>query len=361
MHSHEDIDAQAAQSATAAPIDAWIDGFEGGPEFFQELLWLASDIKSNLPRYVAARPLAGKVLASIFVNPSLRTRTSFESAMARLGGHMITLMPGNGVWGMEFEPGVIMNGDKAEHIKEAAGVLSSYADVIGMRAFSPMEDFAVDMADAPIKALAQHAKVPVISLESACYHPCQALADALTLHEVFDGAPQGKNFTLTWTTHPKMCGVAVPHSALLSAARLGMNVRLAHPKGYELHPDVMAQANHLADTTGGSLTLTNDMDEACKDTHVVYAKAWGSHLDYGNTAAGAERNAQFGHWTVDTPQMEAGVDPYFMHCLPVRRGVVVTDAVIDSPRSVIQQQAANRMWAQMALLVSLLGNPQSHG
>lgn len=362
MFQHDEDPAPAIVSPSTKavpahrPLTEWISGFEGGQDKLSSLIALASDIKANLPRYVAARPLAGKVLVSLFANPSLRTRTSFEASMARLGGHMVTLTPGQGVWGLAFERGVTMTGAEAEHIIEAAGVLSSYGDAIGLRAFAPMADFNAEMEDGFIKALAEHATVPVISLESARHHPCQALADAMTLHELFDDQPQGKNFTLTWTTHPKMCGVAVPHSALLTAARLGMNVRLAHPEGYDLHPEVVAQAHKLASDAGGSLELTDDMDAACDGAQVIYAKAWGAPLDYGDNAAGVARNANYGDWTLSERHMALGDDPAFMHCLPVRRNVVVTDGVLDSPASVVQQQAANRMWGQMALLLDMI-NP----
>ncbi len=336
-------------------LTQYITGFEGGESTLKRLIASAIDIKANLPLYMAERPLAGKVMTSIFLNPSLRTRTSFEAAMHKLGGHMVALSPGAGSWDMEFEKGVIMDGAKAEHIIEAVGALSSYSDVIGMRAFSQMEDFAAEMADRPIHAVADHARVPVISLESACHHPCQALADSMTLHELFGGQTQGQPFVLSWAWHPRMCGVAVPHSALLAAARMGMDVTLAHPEGYELHAPVMAQAADLAASTGGSLKVVHSMDEACKGAKVIYAKAWGSPLDYGDKVAGCARNASHKQWTLGARHMAMGQDARFMHCLPVRRNVVVEDAVLDSPASVVQQQAANRMWGQMALLIEMLG------
>ncbi|MEL6177658.1 MAG: N-acetylornithine carbamoyltransferase [Myxococcota bacterium] len=346
------------QPRTLPTVDRYISGLEGGAELLQELIRLALDIKANPDRYVQARPLEGKVFTALFLNPSLRTRTSFEAAMARLGGHMVALTPGSSSWNLEFDTGVVMDGGAAEHIIEAAGVLSSYSDAIGMRAFAPMQDFMSDMDDAPIHQLAHHAAVPVLSLESACYHPCQGLADAMTLTELFEGTPQGQPFTLTWTRHPKMCGVAVPHSAMLAAARLGMNVTVAHPQGYELHPDVVAQARTLAQVQGGSLRFTHDMHEGCRGARVIYAKAWGAPDDYGNPAAGAARNASHPDWTVREDHMALGHNPWFMHCLPVRRNVVVADGVLDSERSVVQQQAANRMWGQMALLLKAMLNWQ---
>lgn len=332
----------------------YITGFEGGESFFHELLSLASAIKARPGAFYRRRPLAGKVLAALFFNPSLRTRTSMESAMVRLGGHMIAQNPGGGSWAIESRPGVVMDGPCPEHIIEAAGALSSYADAIGVRVFAGMSDFAEDMLDAPIQTLAAHTSVPLISLESAVYHPCQALADALTLQEIFGGDPAGERFTLSWATHPKMCGVAVPHSALLTAARLGMHVTVANPPGYDLHQPVLDEAAALAEAGGGSLTTSRDQASACAGAKVIYAKAWGSPLDYGDAAAGSARNRMYGDWTIGAEHLASGDDPRFMHCLPVRRNVVVTDAVLDSSASVVQAQAANRMWAQMALLLKML-------
>jgi N-acetylornithine carbamoyltransferase len=345
----------APAPAPAVTPRQYITGFEGGEAFFRDLLDLATAIKARPGAFFRRRPLAGKVFAALFFNPSLRTRTSMESALVRLGGHMIAQNPGSGAWGIESRKGVVMDGPFAEHIIEAAGALSSYADGLGVRVFAGMQDFAADMEDAPIRMLAEHASTPLISLESAVYHPCQALADALTLHEVFRGAPAGKRFTLSWATHPKMCGVAVPHSALLTAARLGMHVTVANPPGYDLHRPILDQAAGLAHETGGSLSFTHDMKAACAGAEVIYAKAWASPLDYGDPTAAAARNKQHGDWTVGAEHMAASSDARFMHCMPVRRNVVVTDEVIDSPASVVQQQAANRMWGQMALLLKMLG------
>lgn len=342
-----------APTLTPAPT-SYISGFEGGEAFFRELLELARAIKADPAAFYSQRPLAGRVFAALFFNPSLRTRTSMESAIVRLGGHMIAQNPGNGAWGIELRPGVVMDGASAEHVIEAAGALSSYADAIGVRVFAGMQDFAEDMEDAPIKAFAAASSVPLISLESAVHHPCQALADAITLDELFDGEAAGRKFTLTWATHPRMCGVAVPHSALLTAARLGMHVTVAHPEGYALHQPVVDHAAALAAESGGSLAFTDDMEAACAGAHVIYAKAWASPLDYGDPAAAVARNQANGGWTLGGRHLAASDDAKVMHCLPVRRNVVITDEVLDGPASIVQPQAANRMWGQMALLLKML-------
>ncbi len=335
-------------------MQRYISGLEGGPEALNDLLRLAAAIKADPEATYRRKPLAGKIMGSIFLNPSLRTRASMEAAMVRLGGHMISLAPGGGSWGIEFETGAVMDGNQAEHIIEAARVLSGYVDLLGMRSFAGMQDFHLDMQDRAIQALADYATVPVLSLESAVYHPCQALADALTLHELFQGAPQGRRFALVWATHPRMCGVAVPHSALLTAARLGMEVVVAHPEGYDLHAPVVEAARALAHAAGGDVSFTDSMEQACRGAHVVYAKAWGSPLDYGQGDAGPARNRAHAAWTLGAHHMEQGDDARFMHCLPVRRNVVVTDQVIDSPASAVIQQAHNRMWAQMALAIQMV-------
>ncbi len=330
----------------------YISGLEGGPEFLDAVLTLAKALK-NTPNFKELTPLNGKILTALFMNPSLRTRTSFEVGMKHLGGHMVVLEPGASSWAIEYTRGAVMDQGCAEHIIEAAGVLSGYSDLLALRAFSAMQDFDSEMKDVPIKALAEHSSVPVISLESAMWHPCQALADALTLHEHMEANAQplaGKKFTLTWAKHPRMCGVAVPQSTLLMATRLGMDVTLAHPKEYALHPEVMQMARESAKHTGGSLTLSEDIDEACQGADVIYAKAWGAPCDYGNAAHGSERNMSYDNWIVDEHKL---AQAQFMHCLPVRRNVVVTDSVLDGPQSLVQHQANNRLWAQMALMLAM--------
>lgn len=345
------LDAALFRARSGAPR-SYVSGLEGGAAFHRELLALATLLK-RLDRQALTRraPLFGKTFTGLFLNPSLRTRTSFEVGMNRLGGHMVTLSPGADAWAMEFGQGVVMDGGCAEHIIEAAGVLSGYTDLLGMRAFAAMRDFEAEMQDQAIRMLVAHSSAPVISLESAMWHPCQALADALTLKEHFGAKLAGKRFTLTWAKHPRMCGVAVPHSTLTMAARLGMHVTLAHPAGYDLHPDVIASATQLASESGGSLSFSDDIDQACDSADVVYAKAWGAPQDYGHPEMGCARNMNHAHWTVDVQKLGGA---QFMHCLPIRRNVVATDGVLDGAQSLVQTQANNRLWAQMALLLAMM-------
>ena len=333
--------------------NAMITGLEGGPTFFNEVLNLAASIKADPISFYEGQPLKHRVITGLFMNPSLRTRSSLESAIARLGGHFIHIPAGQGSWKLEFNDHAVMNDDAAEHIKEAAGVLSSYSDLIGLRAFAQLKNFKSDMEDRFIRQLARYSNVPLLSLESAVYHPTQAFADALTMREELDKT-QGKRFTLAWTTHPKMCGVAVPHSALMVAAQLGMNIQVAHPPGYELDQDVTQLAGKVARTQGGSLHFTHSLNEACKDANIIYAKAWGAPQDYGDTARGIARNARYSKWTIGLEHLLHNERARFMHCLPVRREVVVRSNVLDSSASLVQVQAANRQWVMMALLLKLL-------
>lgn len=292
----------------------------------------------------------GKSLGMLFFNNSLRTRTSMELAAVQLGAHATTLDVGHGVWGFAWDEGVVMDGAEAEHISEAVGVLSRYYDALGVRAFATLKDQAKDDADLLLQTFASHAAVPVINLESAQFHPCQALADAATLHERFDGDVRSKKFVLTWAPHPRPLPRAVPHSALLAATRLGLQVTLAHPENFDLDPQVVAQAQAYAEKHGQVLTLTHNQQEAFDKADVVYAKSWAAPLVYADAEAEAAVRAQHPAWRVTEARMAATREAAFMHCLPVRRNVVVDDAVLDGPRALHLDQAAYRLHAQKAIL-----------
>jgi ornithine carbamoyltransferase len=312
-------------------------------------------LASRLERDGDPQALAGRVLALLFFNPSLRTLASFQAGMARLGGSSFVISPGQGSWQLETRTGVVMTGDAAEHVREAVPVLASYADAIGIRAFAGGRDLAADLADTSFRAMADVCPVPLVNLESAIDHPCQALADWKTMDDL--AVPRHGRFVLTWANHPKPLPLAVPSAALHMAAMRGMEVVVARPHGYGLPEPLMARARAVAEAAGGSVRETNDPGEAMVGARIVYAKSWASPELYGDAQAEAIRRRALSGWCVDEHWFdEAAAECRFMHCLPVRRNVVVTDAVLDGPRSVVVHEARNRMWVQMAVLHRLLAD-----
>jgi len=304
---------------------------------------------------MAGQPVAtGKSVGLVFLNPSLRTRTSMELAAQRLGAHVTTLTPGQDSWQLAFGEGVVMDGAEAEHIRDAFGVLSRYVDVLGVRVFASQTDKEKDASDALMNEIADAATVPVVNLESAMHHPCQALADAAVMSDHFDGHVAGRHFVLTWAHHPKALPMAVPNSALLAAARSGMNVTVARPETHALHPDIMTEADGLAESNGGSVTESSDMDAALDGADVVYAKAWGGPMVYDDPAREADIRSSLKGWRVTEEHMQTTNDGVFMHCLPIRRNVVADDAVLDGPQAIHLDQAEFRLHAQQALLEHLL-------
>lgn len=288
------------------------------------------------------RNLDRRRLAMVFFNPSLRTRASFEAAMLLGGGHALVFEVGNGVWPLELDDGVKMAGAKAEHVREAAPVLGRYADAVAVRSFARLEDLDADHSDAVIRAFREHAGVPVVSMESAREHPCQGLADLLTLREIYGDLP-GLPVTLTWAPHVKPLPRAVPNSFLLTALAMGCEVRIAHPPGFELHAGVLAEAEALAQAGGGSFSVTHDQFAALDASRAVYAKSWGP-------AAQADVTA-FPDWCIRPEHLAvAARGAVFLHCLPVRRNIEVADAVLDRPPRSFLDQAENRMHAQRAVL-----------
>lgn len=298
--------------------------------------------------------LAQKILGMLFFNPSLRTRTSFEAGMALLGGHAINLEVGKGMWNLEWRDHVVMDGDKAEHIKEAAHVLSQYCDVLAVRAFPSMQDWEEDKKDEIIQGFVRHSEKPVINMESSCYHPCQALADIMTIQEVL-GSFQQKKFVLFWAYHPNPLPMAVPNSAVLIASKMGMNVEIINPPAYDLDDDVLQHVKQNCALWHSRFEQQHDYQGALDGAAVIYAKSWGSRLYYGRLEEEKKMRQAYKDWIVDEEKMHLTKGAKFMHCLPLRRNVVATDTVVDSPASVIYTQASNRLYAQMALLITLLG------
>jgi len=305
----------------------------------------AIEFKENPYR---SRCLEKKQIGLLFLNPSLRTRCSFEVGIRQLGGGVSTL-EAQSLWKLETELGVRMDGERSEHVKEAVGVLSRYFDGIGLRAFARGLDREEDLQDRTISVFMNHSTVPVFNMESAAYHPCQALADLMTIRELL-GSFQGRRITITWGPHPYPLPMAVPNSILLATTLMGMDVSVAHPPGFEFQTGTLSMAEEFCRKAGGSLRILNDQREACADTEVVYAKAWGGLQRYTDPGGEEALRKKYNDWIVNQDLMRLTRRAYFMHCLPVRRNVVVSDEVIDSAQSVVSQQAENRLHAQKAML-----------
>jgi N-acetylornithine carbamoyltransferase len=297
--------------------------------------------------------LLGRTVGLVFMNPSVRTLASMQAATTQLGGASFVVSPGSGSWKFETRDGVVMDGEAAEHVREAIPVLAQYCDVLGVRCFADQKDLAADLDDRVMKKIAELCPAPFLNLESAASHPCQSLADWRTLDEL--AIPPSGTFVLSWAYHPKPLPYAVPASTLLMAARRGMNVRVVRPEGYGLPSPLMAEARRAAAAAGGSVDETSDRRAGFSGAHVVYVKSWTAPADYGRPEADALRRAPLKDWCVDEPWFaDARPGAKFMHCLPVRRNVKVSDALLDGPRSAVVRQAANRLHAQKALLLELL-------
>lgn len=305
-------------------------------------------------RSKAGDQLKGKSIALVFFNPSLRTRTSFELGAFQLGGHAVVLQPGKDAWPIEFELGTVMDGDTEEHIKEVAQVLGRYVDLIAVRAFPKFIDWSVDREDRVLRAFAEYSPVPVINLETIT-HPCQELAHVLALQEHFGSTDlRGKKYVLTWTYHPKALNTAVANSALTIATRMGMDVTLLCPT-----PDYLLDARYLGWAldnvagSGGSFQVSHDIDSAYRGADVVYAKSWGALPYFGQWEREKPIREQYRHFIVDERKMALTNDGVFSHCLPLRRNIKATDAVMDSTRCIAIHEAENRLHVQKAIMAAL--------
>ncbi len=318
-------------------------------EELENLLDLAARMKSRK----SSQTLSGRTLGLLFFDRSLRTRVSFDVAITQLGGHCIQIFAQNEIYDLEPEEQVVMDGAAEEHVKDAARTLSRYVDVLGVRYVKRSADWKQDRQELLLRSYAQHASVPVINLESVNHHPCQAFADMLTMQEHLVRLKE-RQLTLAWSNHPEPKSMGVTHSTATAAAMLGMDVTIAHPLGFELDPEVMAQMQAHAEESGGSVRVVNDLAEAAKDADVLYARSWGSTKYWDDVEREAMVKRSLGSWIVDEKVMARANNAIFMHPLPVRRNVVATDDVLDGPRSVIYEQAENRMHVQKALLVQLI-------
>ncbi len=316
-------------------------------EAVETLLDQASEFKKR----PLGTDLIGQQIALLFLAPSLRTRCSFEVGIRQLGGGVSSLEPSM-FYGLETRDGVRMDGDMAEHIREAVPVLSGFYSGLGLRVMATGKHAANDLEDRMFEAFRSQARVPIFNMESALYHPCQALSDMLTMRELL-GSHRGRRLTITWAPHPRPLPTAVPNSVLLAAAQLGMDVTVSHPEGFELPDSVTKKAAELSRAAGGRVCTSYDQHAAIENAEIVYAKSWGALSRYDSSAGEQELRQSHSSWMVDGSLMKASANAHFMHCLPVRRNVVVTDAVIDNPRSAVIQQAGNRLHAQKAVLKSL--------
>ena len=307
----------------------------------------------RLQEHPEPHALAGRILGLLFMNPSLRTLSSFQAGMMRLGGTAFVVTPGQGTWQVETRRGAVMNAGAAEHVREAIPVLASYCDALGIRSFAEGKDLAADLAETPFRLMADLCDKPFVNMESAVNHPCQALADWKTMDDL--AVPRRGKFVLSWVFHPRALPLAVPASTVHMAAQRGMEVVVLRPDGYALPDAIMAKARAAAADSGGTVSETSDRTEAIAGAHVVYAKEWGSPACYGDAEAESRLREPLSDWCVREEWFGGSrPDCHFMHCLPVRRNVAVADEVLDGPRSRVIQEAANRMVVQMAVLYRLL-------
>ena len=298
-----------------------------------ELLSEALEIKADPLKY---RDLGrNKTLGLIFYNPSLRTRMSSQKAAYNLGMDVITLNVGSDGWALETKDGAIMDQGTAEHIKEAAEVISSYVDVIGIRCFAALQDKEDDYAETVLKNFMKHATVPIINLESSTLHPLQSLADLVTI-ETHKTVKKPK-VVLSWAPHPRALPQAVPNSFAEWMLKSNVDFVITHPKGYELDPQFARHAR-----------VEYDQNKALKNADFVYVKNWSSVKEYGQILSKDPA------WQITQEKMDLTNNGKFMHCLPVRRNVIVSDEVMDSPNALHIQQAANRVVSMQTVLKRLI-------
>lgn len=315
----------------------------------------SSEVQSLVDRTLAIRggaapaDLGELALGLLFFNPSLRTQASFQRAAARLKLQLVQLQ-GGAVWSMETEPATVMDGEAAEHVQEAAAVLSRYVDVLGIRAFPSGKSWEQDQRDPILRAFMKYSDKPIINMESCLWHPCQALADWATLDQL--QVPKREKFVLSWSWHPKALPHAVPNSTLCMAAQRGMDVVLLHPPEFALQDSILEEAERLASENGGSLQISHDRKQALAGAKVVYAKSWGSLDAWHDSQEEAKLRSPYRHWCLHLKDLSPKTR--FFHCLPIRRNVVAADDILDSPQSAVIEQAENRLHAQTAVLEKLL-------
>jgi len=314
----------------------------------QQLLVDATALKNNPHN----QNLSNKSFALLFLNPSMRTRTSFEVGIQQMAGTAIILQPGKDAWGIEFENNVVMDGDAEEHIKEVAAVLSTYVDGIAVRAFPKFLDWEIDKQDLVIKAFAKYASVPIINMETIV-HPCQELALMMTMQKHL-GSVTNKKFLMTWTYHPKPLNTAVANSAISISSKFGMDVTLLCPNAdYILDKKYIDLATQNCADNGSTFTISHDIEKAYKEADFVYAKSWGALPFYGNPSNESEQRKNYKHFIVDQHKMSLTNQAKFSHCLPLRRNIKASDAVMDADYCVAIEEAENRLHTQKAMMTAL--------
>ena len=321
------------------------------PEDIENLLCKASELEQR----GSTKEFHGKVLALLFLNPSLRTLTSLQATMVRLGGGTFVVSPEMSIHGLETRSGIVMDGTAAEHIREAVPVISSYADAIGIRAIAQRENLDEDLNDGYFEEIRSLCDVPVINLESSIRHPCQSLADWKTLND--HAVPKrGGKLVFSWVYHPEALPLAIMGDTIHMAVSRGMDVTVLRPDGFDVPGKLRQRAEAAGSISGGSLTETADRETAMEGAHVVYAGSWSSTRFYGDSINDQKIRREYAKWCMDESWFAANAPEscYFMHALPVRRGVEVEDQILDGPRSIVVPQARNRMFAQMSVLTGLL-------
>ena len=279
-----------------------------------------------------------RTIGMLFFNSSLRTRLSTHKAALNLGMDVITMNIGKDGWILEFEDGTIMDRNSAEHIKEAAQVVSQYCDIIAVRAFAELQNREVDEAELILKGFMKYASVPVVNMESSIHHPLQALADAITIAE--HKKNERPKVVLSWAPHPKPLPHAVANSFIDMMRKTDADFVITHPQGYELNPEITKDTR-----------LEYDQAKALQGADFVYVKNWSSYSEYGQVLSNDK------HWMMSDQKLG---DAQFMHCLPVRRNVVVEDAVLDGAQSLVLQQADNRTYAAQLVIKKLIEGMDSH-
>ena len=302
---------------------------------YKKIVEEAIQLKSN--PYQLNKIGKNKSIGLLFFNPSLRTRISTQKASIILGLKTFVMNFNSEGWQLEFENNTIMSEDKAEHVKDAAKVISQYCDIIAIRKFADLNNKVNDEKEIVLSSFVKYSTVPILNLESSTFHPLQALADAITIHEI-KNKPRPK-IVLSWAPHPKSLPHAVPNSFIKMAKKSNFELIISNPIGYDLNPEITKGIN-----------IIHDQKKAFRNADFIYAKNWSSYENYGKVLDTKSS------WKIDKNKMSLTNNARFMHCLPVRRNVVVDDDVIDSENSLVINQAENRIYSALIILKKLLEN-----